>query len=188
MPLGGGANSEVAKPHPQRPLGAISHATSIASLLSLLAKMRMLIDGTSCALNSAFVARYDLPLVYIFIQVHGGSVMRSRFEYEAPGLLKKTLLTITAPHRWRSCVRPWVFDKQGGVRFQLAKDELVALQPLTSRLRNGSTPPQVSIAFDQAADAILNRRRGYCFEWNRLAKQTAAEWNDHLGERDGRGG
>jgi hypothetical protein len=118
--------------------------------------------------------------------MHGGLVMRSRFEYEAPGLLKKTLLTIKAPHRWRSSVQPWVFDRQSGVRFQLAKDELVALQPLTSRLRNGITPPEVAIAFDQAADAILNRRRGYCFEWNRLAKQTAAEWNDRLGERNGR--
>jgi hypothetical protein len=110
--------------------------------------------------------------------------MRSRFEYEAPGLLKKTALTIKAPHRWRSSVRPWLFDKQSGVRFQLAKDEQAALRPLTSRIRNGSTPPEVLIAFDHVADAILNRRRGYCFEWNRLAKQTTAEWNDRLGERN----
>ncbi len=114
--------------------------------------------------------------------------MRSRFEYEAPGLLKKTLLAIKAPHRCRSSLRPWVFDKQSGVRFQLAKDEQVALEPLTSRLRNGSTPPEVMIAFDQAADAILDRRRGYCFKWNRLAKQTTAEWDDCLGERNARGG
>jgi hypothetical protein len=34
--------------------------------------------------------------------------MRSRFEYEAPGLLKKAALTLKAPHNWRSRVRPWV--------------------------------------------------------------------------------
>ena len=110
--------------------------------------------------------------------------MRSRFEYEAPGLLKKVALTIRAPHRWRSQVRPWVFDKKSGVRLQLAKDEHAALQPLTSRMRNGSTPLEVAVAFDHVADAIMDRRRGYCFEWNRLAKQTTAEWNDYLGERN----
>ena len=47
--------------------------------------------------------------------------MRSRFEYEAPGLLKKAALTLKAPHKWRSRVRPWVFDKKSGVRFQLAR-------------------------------------------------------------------
>ena len=71
------------------------------------------------------------PSVYILTQVHGGSVMRSRFEYEAPSLLKKVALTIKAPHRWRSRVRPWVFDKKSGVRFQLAQDEHAALKPLT---------------------------------------------------------
>ena len=79
-----------------------------------------------------------------------------------------------------------MFDKRSGVRFQLAKDEQVVLQPLTSRLRNGSTPPEVAIAFDHLAHAMLERRRGYCFEWNRLAKQTAAEWNDRLSERNAR--
>jgi hypothetical protein len=97
--------------------------------------------------------------------------MLSRFEYEAPGLIKKAALTIKAPHRWRSRVRPWVFDKRSGVRFQLAKDEHAALKPLTSRMRNGSTPLEVAVAFDHAADALMDRRRGYCFEWNRLAKR-----------------
>ena len=60
--------------------------------------------------------------------------MRSRFEYEAPGLLKKAALTLKAPHKWRSRVRPWVFDKQSGVRFQLTEDEHAALKPLTSRI------------------------------------------------------
>ena len=108
--------------------------------------------------------------------------MRSRFEYEAPGLLKKIILSVQAPHRCRSSVRAWVFDKQSGVRFQLSKDERAVLQPLTSRLRNGNTPPKVAVAFDHAAEAILDRRRGYCFEWNRLTKQTSAEWNDWLGQ------
>jgi hypothetical protein len=106
--------------------------------------------------------------------------MRSRFEFEAPSLLKKVALTIKAPHQWRSRVRPWVFDKKSGVRFQLAKDEHVALRPLTSRLANGSTSLPVAVAFDQAAGAIMDRRRGYCFEWNRLAKRTPAEWDSWL--------
>jgi hypothetical protein len=112
--------------------------------------------------------------------------MRSRFEYEAPGLLKKAVLTIKAPHRWRSSVRPWVFDKQSGVRFQLAADEDAALQPLTCRMKNGSTPRGVAAAFDHVAAAIMDRRRGYCFEWNRLAKQSTADWDDRLGEENGR--
>jgi hypothetical protein len=106
--------------------------------------------------------------------------MRSRFEFEAPGLLQKAALTIKAPHRWRSEVRPWVFDKKSGVRFQLAKDEQAALKPVTSRMRNGSTSLPVTVAFDQVADAIMNRRRGYCSEWTRLAQRTPADWDRWL--------
>jgi hypothetical protein len=109
--------------------------------------------------------------------------MRSRFEFEAPTLFQKAILTLKAPHHWRSSLRPYVFDKQSGVRFQVAKDEEAVLKPLTSRLRNGSTPPEVAMVFDQAADAMLNRRRGYCFEWNRLSAQSVAEWSDRFGER-----
>jgi hypothetical protein len=112
--------------------------------------------------------------------------MRSRFEYQAPGLLKTTFLIIKAPHRWPASTRPWLFDKRSGVRFQLAKDEQIALQPLTARLRNGGTSPEVAIAFDQAADAVLNRRRGYCFEWTRLSKYTAADWSDRLSDKNAR--
>jgi len=110
--------------------------------------------------------------------------MRSRFEYQAPGLLEKTLLIIKAPHRWPASARPWLFDKQSGVRFQLAKDEQAALRPLTAHLRNAT--PEVAIAFDQVGDAVLNRRRGYCFEWNRFSKQTAADWSDRLSEKTAR--
>ena len=106
--------------------------------------------------------------------------MRSRFEYEAPSLLKKAALTLKAPHKWRSRVRPWVFDKKSGVRFQLDADEHAVLKPLTSRIKNGSTSLEVAVAFDQVADAIMARRRGYCFEWNRLADRTSAEWENWL--------
>ncbi len=106
--------------------------------------------------------------------------MHSRFEYEAPSFLQKATLNLKAPHRWRSNVRPWVFDKKSGVRFQLSEDEQVALKPLTSRMRNGSTPLPVAVAFEQVADAMMARRRGYCFEWNRLAQRTPSEWESWL--------
>ncbi len=54
--------------------------------------------------------------------------------------------------------------------------EETALRPVTRRMRNGSTPPPVTVAFDQVASAILNRRWGYGFEWEKLARQTPAEW------------
>jgi hypothetical protein len=106
--------------------------------------------------------------------------MRSRFECQAPSFLKKAVLIVKAPHRWRSEVRPWVFDKKSGVRFQLSPDEHAALRPLTSRMKNGSTSLPVAVAFDYAADAIMNRRRGYCSEWNRLAERTPADWDRWL--------
>jgi hypothetical protein len=130
-------------------------------------------------LNFANVISYVQPAVYILSGVHE-AVMRSRFEYEAPGLLKKAALAFKAPHKWRSRVRPWVFDKKSGVRFQLAEDERTALMPLTSRIKNGSTSLEVTVAFDLVADAIMARRRGYCFEWNRLAERTSAEWESLL--------
>ena len=106
--------------------------------------------------------------------------MRSRFEYEAPSFLQKTALTLKAPHRWRSSVRPWVFDKKSGVRFQLAEDEETALRPVTRRMKNGDTTLPAVVAFDQVAEAMMERRRGYCFEWNRLARRTPAEWESWL--------
>ncbi len=106
--------------------------------------------------------------------------MRSRFEYEVPSFLQKATLTLKAPHRWRSSARPWVFDKRSGVRFQLAEDEETALRPVTRRLRNRGTALPVIVAFDQVAEAMMDRRRGYCFEWNRLARRTPAEWDSWL--------
>ena len=131
------------------------------------------------ALNSANVISYVQPAVYILSGARQ-AIMRSQFEYEVPSLLKKAALTIRAPHRWRSHQRPWVFDKKSGVRFQLAEDEHTALGPLTRRLRNGSTSLPVAVALNEAAAAIMARRRGYCFEWNRLAKRTPAEWDAWL--------
>ena len=107
--------------------------------------------------------------------------MHPGFEYQAPSLLEKATLAIKAPHHWRSRARPWVFDKKNGVRVQLSKDEQVALKPLTSRMRNCSTPLPVAVAFDQVAEAMMARRRGYCFEWNHLAERTPAEWDRWLG-------
>ena len=106
--------------------------------------------------------------------------MRSRFEYEAPSFLQKATLTLKAPQRWRSSVRPWVFDRKSGVRFQLAEDEETALRPVTRRMKNGSTPLPVAVAFDQVASAIMNRRCGYGFEWDRLARRKPTEWDSWL--------
>jgi len=106
--------------------------------------------------------------------------MRSRFECQVPSFLKKASLIIGAPHRWRSEVRPWVFDKKSGVRFQLSQDEHAALRPLTSRMRNGRMSLPVTVAFDQVAKAIMDRRRGYCFEWDRLAQRTPGDWDRWL--------
>jgi len=103
-----------------------------------------------------------------------------RFEYQSPSVLQKATLTLKAPHRWRSSVRPWVFDKKSGVRFQLAKDEEAALQPLTRRITNGSTPIPIAVAFDHAASALLDRRLGYSSEWDSLARRTPADWNGCL--------
>jgi hypothetical protein len=107
--------------------------------------------------------------------------MDQRFAYEAPSLGKKVALSLKAPHRWRSQIRPWVFDKRSGVRFQLSREEDAALRPLTSRLKNGDTRFDVATAFDDAARALIDRRCGYCFGWDRVAKLTPAEWETWLG-------
>jgi hypothetical protein len=92
--------------------------------------------------------------------------MGLRCEYEAPGLAGKG--------------GPSVFDKKSGVRLQLTDDEQAALQPLITRMSNGSTPFEVAIAFDGMVEALYKRRLGYCFEWDRLASRTAADWDAWL--------
>jgi hypothetical protein len=44
-------------------------------------------------------------------------------------------------------------------------------------MSNGNTPFEVAIAFDVMVEALYNRRLGYGFEWDRLARRTAAEWD-----------
>ena len=106
--------------------------------------------------------------------------MDQRFAYEAPSLRRKLALALKSPHRWRSEVRPWVFDKKSGVRFQITETEDAALRPLTSRLKNGDTRFDVATAFDEAAVALMDRRCGYCFEWDRLSQRTPSEWEAWL--------
>jgi hypothetical protein len=77
-------------------------------------------------------------------------------------------------------VRPSVFDRKSGVRFQLDADEHAAIRPLTSRIKTSNTSLEVAVAFDQVGKAIMARRRGYCFEWNRLAERTPSEWESWL--------
>lgn len=103
--------------------------------------------------------------------------MDQRFEYLPLGLWEKTVLIMRRPHRWRSSLRPWIFDKKSGMRFQLAKDEETALGPLTSRMKNGSSSFTVAMAFDQASDALVLRRLGYGFVWTQLAQRTKSDWD-----------
>lgn len=109
-----------------------------------------------------------------------GARMISRYEYRPPGLLAKVALIFRSPHRWRSSLRAWVFDKEDGMLFQLAEDEAAALAPLVSRMGNGSIPLEVAAAFDLAARAIVARRLGYGFEWVHLARRTEADWDTWL--------
>ena len=106
--------------------------------------------------------------------------MDRRFEYQPLGLWEKTVLVIRRPHRWRSSLRPWIFDKKDGMRFQLAEDEEVALKPLTSRMKNGNSSFAVDRAFDQASDALVLRRLGYGFVWAQLAQRTKSDWDHWL--------
>jgi hypothetical protein len=106
--------------------------------------------------------------------------MGRRCEYEVLGFAEKARLAVKAPLRWRSQARPCVFDKQSGVRLQLTEDEQAALEPLIAHMRNGSTPFEVSIAFDLVAEALYKRRLGYSFDWDRLARRTATEWDAWL--------
>ena len=109
--------------------------------------------------------------------------MSLHWEYEARGFTEEPRLSTKALLHWRSRARPHIVDKKSGVRLQLTDDEQVALEPLIGRMSNGSTPSEVAIAFDLMADALYNRRLGYCFEWDRLAKRTTSEWDAWLNGR-----
>jgi hypothetical protein len=107
--------------------------------------------------------------------------MRIRFKYEPPSAIRKLAITITHPYRWRAKVRPWVFDNESGARFQLAGDEDAVVRRLSVRMAKGAPATQLTTAFDHVAQAIVQRRLGYGFEWTRLAKMTDGGWDALLG-------
>lgn len=118
--------------------------------------------------------------------------MTKRFKYETPGAFRKALLTVSAPHRWRAKTRPWIFDNNSGVRFQLDLEEDAVMGHLTSRLPKEARSPDPSTlgpAFDHVVMAIMERRRGYVSDWHRLKRWTPGEWESWLGSlaRDAQG-
>ena len=100
-----------------------------------------------------------------------------RFKYEAPGLLRKAAISIAAPHRWRSNVRPWIFDSHSGIRFQLTEGEEAVIECLAGCIAKRGASPSSDAAFDYVADAIVRRRLGYGFDWRSLANWTAEDWD-----------
>ena len=128
-----------------------------------------------------FRRRY--PTTYAVKLHHWLKSMGLRCEYEAPEFADEARPAIRASLHWHSHICPSVFDKESGVRLQLTEDEQAALEPLVARMSNGSTPFEVAIAFDAMVDALFNRRLGYSFEWDRLARRSAAEWNAWLNGR-----
>ena len=103
-----------------------------------------------------------------------------RFQYESPGFIEKAAIRFQAPHRWRSGVRPWVFDKVSGVRFQLAQEEQAVLDQLTACLAKRSPAPHLDAAFDYVADAMVKRRVGYVYEWESLTSWQPDDWDRWL--------
>ncbi len=104
--------------------------------------------------------------------------MSARFKYEVLGALKKVALTLTSPLNWRKKAGPWIFDNVTGVRLQLSDDEDAVLRQHAAPTVNGSAAPQRSEldpAFDRLVLAIMERRRGYGFDWQRLARQAPHE-------------
>lgn len=106
--------------------------------------------------------------------------MSSRFSYEQQSALQKLATRFKHPIRWREMVTPWVFDKDGGTRFQLARDEDALVRQLNVRISNNKPTPQLEAALDDVADAILRRRRGYCFAWDAVTRLDASEWDARL--------
>ena len=106
--------------------------------------------------------------------------MSSRFGYEQQSALQKLATRFKHPLGWRGMVTPWVLDKDGGTRFQLTCDEDALVRELSVRISNNNPTPQLEAALDDVADAILRRRRGYVFEWERLTRLDASEWGARL--------
>jgi hypothetical protein len=87
--------------------------------------------------------------------------MSARFKYEAPNVFLKAALTLTTPRRWRSRARPWIFDNVTGVRFQPSDDEDALLCQLSG---------PADTAFERVVLAIMDKRRGYGFDWHRVSR------------------
>jgi hypothetical protein len=93
--------------------------------------------------------------------------MGTRFRFEPHSTLQKLTTSIRHPSRWREKTAAWVFDKEGGTRFQLTRDEDELVRELSLSLREN---PKLEATLDEVADAILWRRRGYVFKWDAVAK------------------
>ena len=109
--------------------------------------------------------------------------MSKRYTYEPLGLLQKSSLTLTSPLRWRSKTCPWIFDREGGTRFQLAQDEHAKVSLLTKRLTTvlpAPDPVASDTAFDYVMSAIRARRLGYVSDWVRFASWQPSEWDSWI--------
>ena len=84
-----------------------------------------------------------------------------RFKYETPGFLRRAAIGISAPHRWRTNVRPWIFDSHSGIRFQLTEGEEAVIKCLAGCVARRGPSASTDSAFDYLADAIVRRRLGY---------------------------
>jgi hypothetical protein len=103
-----------------------------------------------------------------------------RFKYEAPNILRKAAIGFKAPHRWRSGVRPWVFDNLSGIRFQLSQDEETVVRNLAAAMEKRAPGPKLDTAFDYVAGAIARKRLGYPFDWRRISAWTGEDWDGWL--------
>jgi hypothetical protein len=66
---------------------------------------------------------YAASSVHTLISTRGGNDMGNRFRFEPQSTLQKLAIGIRHPSRWREKTATWVFDREGGTRFQLARDE-----------------------------------------------------------------
>jgi len=103
-----------------------------------------------------------------------------RFKYEAPSILRKAAIGFSAPHRWRSGVRPWVFDNLSGIRFQLSQDEETVIRKLALAMEKWPPSAKLDVAFDYVAGAIARKRLGYPFDWRRISTWTPDDWKSWL--------
>jgi hypothetical protein len=105
--------------------------------------------------------------------------MGTRFHYEPQSTLQKFAARCKHPLGWREKVTPWVFDKDGGTRFQLTPEEEALVRELSLRLSGTQPIPRLEAALDEVANAVLRRRRGYIFE-EAVARLDAREWDARL--------